>query len=232
MENNLIQYLSGFITEDRFELFNKILQNRTRYITVVLEDIFQSQNASAVLRTCDCFGIQDVHIIENSNKFELNPKVELGSSKWLTLKKYSKSENNSLEAVKELKKNGYRIVVTSPHANETSLEDFDLIKGKSALVFGSELPGISNILMNEADEYLKIPMVGFTESFNISVSAAIILHHLSLKLRESGSISWKLTVDEMDSLKLMWLKKTIKKSELIEKEFLKSNPGKTETFNR
>jgi tRNA (guanosine-2'-O-)-methyltransferase len=231
MENNLIQYLSGFVTEDRFDLFNKILQNRTRYITVVLEDIFQAQNASAVLRTCDCFGIQDVHIIENSNKFELNPKVELGASKWLTLKKYNKRENNSLEAVSELKKNGYRIVVTSPHTNDTSLEDFDLTKGKSALVFGSELPGISNILMNEADEYLKIPMVGFTESFNISVSAAIILHHLSLKLRESDSIPWKLTIDEMDRIKLMWLKKTIKKSDLIEKEFLKLNPDKTETFN-
>jgi tRNA (guanosine-2'-O-)-methyltransferase len=226
MDYNLVQYLSSFITKERFELFCKILDHRTRYLTVVLEDIYQPQNASAVLRTCDCLGIQDVHIIENKNKFELNPKIELGASKWLTINKYDKNKNNTLEAIKTLKNNGYRIVATSPHSDNFTLEEFDLTKGKTALIFGSELPGISEIIKNEADEYFKIPMFGFTESFNLSVSAAIILFNLTMKLRESKSINWRLTKDEEESILLTWLKKSIKSSALIEKEYFKTTHNK------
>lgn len=223
MEDALIQFLSGFITSERLNLFDRILENRTRYLTVVLEDIYQPQNASAVLRTCDCFGIQDVHIIENKNVFNLNPAVELGSSKWLTLKKYNESDNNSLEAITKLKKDGYRIVATTPHKNDIHLEDFDLMKGKTALIFGSELPGISDVVANEADEFMKIPMFGFTESFNISVSAAITLHHLTLKLRTLNELNWQLSHDEKSTLKLKWLKKSIKKSKLLINEFNRQN---------
>ena len=219
MDNTLLEHLSSYLTPRRLELFNKTLTMRTRHITVVLEDIFQSQNASAVLRTCDCFGIQDVHIIENRNDFQVNTEVSLGSSKWLTLKKYNEAENNSLEAIKQLKQKGYRIVATTPHTNDQELPDFDIAKGKIALVFGSELPGITDTILNEADEFLKIPMFGFTESFNISVSAAIILHHLSLKMRENKDLKWELSQDEKDELKLEWIRKTIKKSELIEKRY-------------
>jgi tRNA (guanosine-2'-O-)-methyltransferase len=222
MQQKLIQYLSTFITQERLDLFIKNLNYRTRYLTVVLEDIFQPQNASAVLRTCDCFGIQDIHIIENKNKFNINTKVELGSSKWLTMKRYNTLEHNSLKAINELKTNGYRIVATSSHLTGTKLENFDLSKGKAAFVFGSELPGISEIISNEADEFLTIPMYGFTESFNLSVSAAIILHHLTLTLRESNLINWKLTTGEKDKIKLEWLRRSIKKCEMIESEFYKS----------
>jgi tRNA (guanosine-2'-O-)-methyltransferase len=222
MNNRLIQYFSSFVTKERFELFCKILDHRTRYLTVVLEDIYQPQNASAVLRTCDCLGIQDVHIIENKNKFELNPKVELGASKWLTIKKYEKKENNTLEAIRVLKNNGYRIVATSPHSENSTLERFDLSRGKTALVFGSELPGISDIIIKEADEYFKIPMFGFTESFNLSVSAAIVLFHLMSKLRDSNSINWRLSKDEEEEILLTWLKKSIKSSRLIEKKYFEN----------
>jgi len=221
MYKALLEYLSGYLTSNRLELFDKILSMRTRYLTVVLEDIYQPQNASAVLRTCDCFGIQDVHIIENRNEFTVNREVALGSSKWLTLKKYTDKEQNSLDAIRQLKKNGYRIVATTPHTNDLELQDFDLTKGKTALVFGSELPGITDTVQNEADEFLKIPMYGFTESFNISVSAAIILHHLSQKMRENKSIDWKLSDTEKEEIKLAWIRKSIKRCDLIEKRFLK-----------
>lgn len=216
---DLLAYLSTYLTPRRLELFNKVLNKRTRHITVVLEDIYQSQNASAVLRTCDCFGIQDVHVIENRNEFNVNSEVALGSSKWLSIIKYNKAENNSLEAIKNLKQQGYRIVATTPHTNDQELPDFDINAGKTALVFGSELPGISETILNEADEFLKIPMFGFTESFNISVSAAIILHHLSLKMRENNNLAWELSENEKAELKLAWIRNTIKKSELIEKRF-------------
>ena len=216
----LIEYLSEFVSGNRFDLFQRIVEKRTRYITVVLEDIYQSHNASAVLRTCDCFGIQDVHIIENANRYDLNPDVSLGSDKWLTLNKYNKEENNTLETFQYLRNNGYRIVATTPHNDDVDLNKFDLEKGKAAFVFGTELKGLSKIAIDNADEYLKIPMYGFTESFNISVSAAIILHHLTSSLHKSG-IKWSLTGKEKDIIILDWLKKTIKSADLLEKQFFK-----------
>jgi tRNA (guanosine-2'-O-)-methyltransferase len=221
MEKDLIKYLSAFITSERFELFQKVLNQRTSYLTVVLEDIFQPQNASAVLRTCECLGIQHVHIIENRNKFTVDKEVVMGSVKWLNLHKYNQGKHNSLEAVKALKDKGYRIIATTPHQNDEFLPEFDLSKGKAAFVFGSELPGISGTILNEADEFLKIPMAGFTESFNISVSAAIVMFYLTQKLREQDHIPWQLTDGEKDRLMLQWLRTTIKRSSLLEEQFLK-----------
>jgi len=220
MEKGLIEYLASFITSARYEQLKHVLANRTKYLTVVLEDIYQSQNASAVLRTCDCFGIQDVHIIENKNEYKINPDVALGASKWLTLHYYKKNNYNTLDAINILKDDGYRIVATTPHTNDIALEDFDLGRGKTALIFGTELTGISETVEKHADEFLKIPMYGFTESFNISVSAAIILHHLVYKLNRS-EIHWKLTPEESAEVLLTWLRKSVKKSELLEKRYFK-----------
>ena len=217
---DLIEYLKELITEHKWQLFNDVIQNRTRYLTVVLEDIFQPHNASAVLRTCDCFGVQDVHIVENRNEYTINPDVALGASKWLNLYKYNEEENNTLSTIHTLKEKGYRIVATTPHTNDVDLEEFDLGKGKAALLFGSELPGLSDIVMDNADEFLKIPMYGFTESFNISVSAAIILHHLTHKLKKTD-INWHLSSNEQEEVLLNWLRKSIKNSELIEKDYYK-----------
>lgn len=219
MYKQLIKYLSGFATPQRVELFDKILEQRTGYITVVLEDIYQPQNASAVLRTCDCFGIQYVHIIENQHEFIVDKEVALGASKWLSIQNYNERKENSLRAIKALKKSGYRIVATSPHINDQLLSDFDLSKGKTAIVFGSEMSGISEIIKNEADEFIKIPMVGFTESFNLSVSAAIVLYQLTEKMRKEASINWQLDENEKEAIKLLWLRNSIKSSKLLELQF-------------
>ncbi len=216
----LIEYLSSVITEKRFEQIQQVLQNRTRYLTVVLEDIYQPQNASAVLRTCDCFGIQDVHIIENINEYNINPDVVQGASKWLSLKYYNERDENTLAAIKKLKADGYRIVATTPHSDNVNLEEFDICAGKTALIFGTEVSGISDTVAEHADEFLKIPMFGFTESYNISVSAAIILHHLVFKLKESD-INCYLSQEESEEILLNWLRITVKKSELVEKRYFK-----------
>lgn len=219
MKKELLDYLSAVVNTDRLALFNRIIKNRTNYITVVLEDIFQAQNASAVLRSCDCLGIQNVHVIENRNKFQVDTEVSMGASKWLTLNKYYRKKNNSHETVKFLKERGYRIVATSPYSNDVNLPDFDITKGKIALVFGSELPGISETILQEADEYLKIPMYGFTESYNISVSAAIILYELTEKMHNSQTIAWQLTEEEKVDILLQWIRSSVKRSALIEKRF-------------
>ena len=215
MSDRVIKHLSEFVKEERLTVLKSRLQERTRYITVCLEDIYQSQNASAVLRTCDAFGVQNVHIIENLNKYQVNPMVARGSAKWIDMVKYNNADNPTLDAIAALKKDGYRIVATSPHeVGDTALEDFDLTKGKAAIVFGTELTGISQTVVEHADEFLRIPMHGFVESLNISVSAAIVLHYLTLELRKS-SISWQLSAEEQEALLLKWLKLSVRESEKI-----------------
>src|SRR6056297_1743283 len=131
-KQKLVEFLGGFVTSERMDLFRRIVEERTRYITVVLEDIYQPHNASAVLRSMDCFGIQDAHIIENCNEYRINPDVALGASKWLNLIRYSQHEDNTMDAIKSLKGNDYRIVATTPHKEEVELPDFRLEEGKVA----------------------------------------------------------------------------------------------------
>lgn len=201
-------------------LLNNVLDLRTRYLTVVLEDIYQPQNASAVLRTCECLGIQDVHIIENHHKYYYSQGVAMGAGKWTNLIKYNKPDSifNTSNAIAALRNDNYRIVATMPGKNCVSLNDFDISKGKVAVVFGSELTGISEEMKSNADELLTIPMFGFTESYNLSVSAAIILYQLANTMRKSN-LQWQLTMEEKNELKFEWLKSFIKKPELIIKNF-------------
>ncbi len=221
MEKDLIQYLEGFLTPERKDLFDRILSQRTEYITVVLEDLYQMHNASAVIRTAECFGIHRLNIIENRNEFEHNREISLGSQKWIEITKFKRPGNNTEAAIRELKKQGYRIVATTPHKDECILEEFRIENGKFALLFGTEMKGLSQKALDMADEYIKIPILGFTESFNISVSAGIILHHLRYRLKNS-EIDWKLSEKEKNRTKLEWLRRTLKKVELLEGAYLKS----------
>jgi len=230
MIRKLVKYLSEYITEERFQKFNRYIENRTRYITIVLEDIYQPHNASAILRTCDCFGIQDVHIIENKNKYIINPDVELGSSKWLNLIKYNKNNFNTPEALENLKANGYRIIATTPHKESLELENYNLSEGKTALIFGTELNGLTKYALDNADGYLKIPMFGFTESFNISVSSAIFLYNLTTRLKIS-SIKWQLNEEDKNRIILSWLRNSIKDASLIEKKYFEMTNNKNTFFD-
>jgi tRNA (guanosine-2'-O-)-methyltransferase len=217
-KQQLLEQLSGFITENKQNKIREIIRGRTRHLTIVLEDIYQPHNASAVLRTCDCFGIMDVHIIENMNKYEVNPDVALGSSKWLNIRKYNRSQQNTEDCLKQLKEQGYRIVATSPHKNDFTPETLPLDQ-KIALVFGTELEGLSETALQLADDFVKIPMCGFTESLNISVSAALFLYRLTDRMKTSG-IPWQLSENESLDIRIGWTKNVLKKSEVIEKTFL------------
>ena len=223
-KKDLLTYLYRFISENKRNHFERLVKERTRYLTVVLEDIYQSHNASAVLRSCDVFGVQDVHIIENRYKYKVNPDVALGSAKWLSLHKYNNSEFNTPECIEKLRSEGYRIVATTPHKNEVTIHGFPLNKGKLALLFGTEYEGLTDEAIGLADEYVMIPMYGFTESLNISVSAAIFLYQLTTELRNMD-VAWQLNPDEELDIKLMWVKKVIKSADLLEKYFFR-NYGK------
>jgi tRNA (guanosine-2'-O-)-methyltransferase len=210
-----IDYLSGFVTARRLERLRQVLAYRTRYITVALEDIYQAHNASAVLRSCDGFGVQDAYIIENRNTYTVNPGVELGTRQWLTLHRYGAGEYNTSAAAADLRSRGYRIVAATPHSGDVPLEEFDLESGPAAFFFGNELDGLTEGMLEEAEEHMRIPMYGFVESFNISVSCALTLHHLSYRLRRSA-ISWELSGDEREELLLEWLRNSVKRSQEIE----------------
>jgi len=223
MDYKLIQFLSGFVTPERLSLFHKILSLRTNYLTVVLEDIYQTQNTSAVVRTADCFGIQNVHVIENKHVFQVNPDVVRGASNWVTVNRHNGTEMNTPDALRKLRQSGYRIVVATPHDHDVDLENFDLEKGKAAIVFGCERPGLTEFAKKEADEFMKIPMVGFTESLNVSVSVAVTLHHLTHQLRSQSKINWQLTDDEKQKIVLDWLRASIKRVDLLEEKFKELN---------
>ncbi|MBI9033510.1 MAG: RNA methyltransferase [Bacteroidales bacterium] len=219
LKKQLVSYLESFITVDRRLRFDQVLRSRTRYLSVLIEDVFQPHNASAVLRTCDCFGIQDVHIVENRNEYDVNPDVALGSSKWVSMYKHNQSHFNTPEAITSLKQQGYRIIATTPHTDDQLLDELDLSKGKMVLMFGTELNGLTDTAKSMADEYVKIPMYGFTESFNISVSASLCLHYLTEKMRKSD-INWQLSQEEMVDVRLKWLNKSVKASDQIVQKFL------------
>jgi len=218
MQKELINYLSGFVTEARLKRFEDVLVNRTRHIAIGLENIYQAHNASAVLRSCDCFGIQDVHIIENENKYTYNPDVSLGSEKWLTLNRYNNKDKSLENCIDTLKAKGYKIAVTSLHQDNYTIEEVPL-NNKVALFFGTEMRGATTELESKADMFVKIPMLGFTESFNISVAAALSMYTLSSRLRKEN-IAWQLNETDKEELRLQWLRNTIPKVELIEKDFL------------
>ncbi|MCF0205831.1 MAG: RNA methyltransferase [Bacteroidales bacterium] len=221
----IIELLSKYVTDERLETLNKVLDQRTSYITVALEDIFQTHNASAVLRSCDCFGIQYVNFIENKYSYIENKDIAMGSAQWLDITRYNTKENNTLDCINDLRAKGYRIVATTPHTNDVLIRDLNLEKGKIALFFGSEKPGLSKIVMDNADEYVRIPMFGFTESFNISVSAALCLYELTTRLRNSD-IDWRLSADEKSEFLMQWLKLSARSAEGLIRAYEKQMTGK------
>lgn len=199
----LLSYLEGFITEDRKTRFKNVLARRTKYITVAIEDVFQLHNTSAVVRSCEIFGVQEAHVIEGRFGKRLDKNIAMGAQKWVDVYSYA----NSADCIQKLKKDGYRIIATSPHNDSCLLGDFKF-DGKTALFFGTEKEGLSQEVLEAADGYLKIPMEGFTESLNISVSAAIILQTLTTKLKNE-KIDWHLTEAEKLEKHLDWTKKSI-----------------------
>lgn len=215
MENPLLNYLQSFITERRKELFLDLVSKRTKHFTVVTEDVYQLHNTSAVMRSCDVFGIQDLHVIEEKYGQRIEKDIAMGAQKWVSIHRYATTQ----ECIDSLKGNGYQIIAATPHNNSQYLHDFE-IDNKSAFFFGKEKDGLSELMLDQADGFVKIPMYGFTESLNISVSAAIILQHVVTKLKNS-SINWQLTEVEKVDLQLDWTKKSIKSIDQILENYYK-----------
>ncbi len=211
---NYLNYLENILTENRKNNFLQVLQNRTKHFTIAVEDIFQLHNTSAVMRSCEVFGIQELHVIEQKYGKTIDKEIALGAEKWVDIHRY----NSNQSCVDELRKKGYQIVATTPHTDAYFLEDFDITK-PSALFFGTERLGLSEDIMKQADTFIKIPMVGFTESLNISVSAAIIIQDLTNRLRRSD-IAWQLSEEEKIEKRIDWARKSIKDIDFITDRYI------------
>lgn len=208
-----LAFLENILTENRKTKFLKVLENRTKHFTVVVEDVFQMHNASAVMRSCEVFGIQELNVIEQRYGKSIDKEIAMGAQKWVDINTYDSISN----CVDTMKNKGYQIIATTPHENDCLMEDFDISK-PSALFFGTERDGLSEEILQKSDGFLKIPMVGFTESLNISVSAAIIIQNLTNRLRRSD-IDWHLSEEEILEKRLAWVKSSIKDIRRIEERY-------------
>ncbi len=229
----LLAFLGQFITENKRRKMAEVLAWRTRYVTILLEDIYQPQNASATLRTCDALGVQDVYIAENWNAYRVNPDVALGAHKWVTLHRFRHPQHDeaTLNAAREmpsafpataaamdhLRQKGYRLVATSPHAEAWGLDDLPFDQ-PLAFLFGNEREGLSPYALEHADAHLRLPMYGFVESYNISVSVAITLAYVIEKLHRQD-VPWRLTAEEQDEVLLMWYRQVLTRVDRLERAF-------------
>lgn len=216
LEQKIKEEFYSIITENKKEMFDRISSERTKHITVVLENIYQEHNASAVVRTCDCFGIQELHIIEKNNQYKLQRDIALGAGRWVDMYNYNLGEEVTKDCISKLKIKGYKIVATTPHTEQT-IYDLDL-NSPLAFVFGTERRGLSDEVFGLADEKVKIPMYGFTESFNISVSVAIVLSTIRERL-EKSELNWKLSELEKVQIINKWCRKILNGGNKLEEYF-------------
>lgn len=208
-----LSYLEDFLTDNRKERFLEVLKNRTNHFTIAMEDVFQLHNTSAVMRSCEVFGIQQLNVIEEKFGKRIDAEIAMGAQKWVDVNRF----NSVQSCIDKMREKGYQIIATTPHNDSCMIHEFDITK-RSAIFFGTEKEGLSPEVIEQADGFMKIPMVGFTESLNISVSAAIIIQDITNRLRQSN-LNWQLTEEEILEKRLDWAKNSIKDIKRIEERY-------------
>lgn len=208
-------YMSGFLTGERIQTLRRTLAMRTRYMTILTENTFHPQNASALVRHCEAFGVQDLHTVETMCRFDPSVNIVRGTDKWIDIIRHDSTE----EAIASLKASGYRIVATTPHRESCTPETFDVEKGRFCLVFGTEHAGVSPQIISAADEFLRIPMCGMVESLNVSASAAILIYMLSQRMRLSD-VAWRLSEAECSEVMFRWVMSSVRDARrILERRF-------------
>ena len=208
-------YMSGFLTGERIQTLRRTLAMRTRYMTILTENTFHPQNASALVRHCEAFGVQDLHTVETMCRFDPSVNIVRGTDKWIDIIRHDSTE----EAIASLKASGYRIVATTPHRESCTPETFDVEKGRFCLVFGTEHAGVSPQIISAADEFLRIPMCGMVERLNVSASAAILIYMLSQRMRLSD-VEWRLSEAECSEVMFRWVMSSVRDARrILERRF-------------
>lgn len=205
-----IACLKEFMLPERYDVLRRTLGMRTRYMTVLAENMYHGQNAAALIRHCEAFGVQEMHTVETLCSFEPNPDIARGAERWIDVRQHP----STAEAVAALRGAGYRIVATTPHREDVTPETFDVTQGPFALVFGTEHAGISDEVIASADEFLRIPMCGMVESLNVSASAAILIYMLSERIRLTVD-GWQMSPAEQAGVLDGWMRESVKDAEAI-----------------
>lgn len=205
-----IALLSGFMLPARYDVLRRTVAMRTRYMTILAENTFHPQNAAALIRHCEAFGLQQMHTVETFCRFNPSAAIVRGTDRWVDIRRHG----STAEALAALRTEGYRIVATTPHREDTTPESFDVGRGRFALVFGTEHAGISEEVLASADEFLRIPMCGMVESLNVSASAAILIYMLSERMRRQVE-GWNMTAAEQAATLYGWMCRSVKDSEKI-----------------
>ena len=209
------RYLAEFMLPERREALARALDNRTDYMTVMTENMFHPQNASAIVRHCEAFGVQNIHTVESLCAFNPNLNIVRGTDKWIDINRHA----TTAEALGALKAQGYRIVATTPHRESCTPETLDVCRGRFAIVFGTEKQGISDEVVAAADDFLRIPMCGLVESLNVSASAAILIYILSQRMRREVG-EWQLSAEQHAELLYRWYRASVKDADaLLAREF-------------
>ena len=208
-------FLKQFLTDERLSKIEHFSKESSDFVLPVMEDVYQFRNAAAIVRSVEACAFHHVVALEEENVFNPNLKVTKGAETWVQVEKMP----NNLDSLKEIKNRGYKILAVSPEKNATMLPDYE-IKEPIALVFGPELEGVSDEVLDFADETLAIPMYGFTKSFNVSVAAAICMYELKQKLMKSG-IDYKLSEEKLLEMKIRWTVNSIRSGEELLERFLK-----------
>lgn len=205
-----IAWLAEFMLPNRYDVLRRTVAMRTRYMTILAENTFHPQNAAALIRHCEAFGLQQMHTVETVCRFNPNAAIVRGTDRWVDIRRH----RSTAEAIAALRGEGYRIVATTPHREDTTPESFDVTRGRFALVFGTEHAGISEEVLASADEFLRIPMCGMVESLNVSASAAILIYMLSERMRRQVE-GWNMTAAEQAATLYGWMCRSVKDSEEI-----------------
>jgi tRNA (guanosine-2'-O-)-methyltransferase len=216
-DRELLAYLQTFLTPQRNQRFEEVLAQRTRWLTVVLEDLYDPHNMGAIARSCDAFGIQDLHVIEVQHRYQPEPEIALGSQQWITVHRYAHAADPRQACVDALRAKGFRIAVAALCAGSITPDDLDLSQ-PTAVVFGTERDGATPDMLAAADVTIAVPMWGFVQSLNVSVAAALCLYPLAARLR-SSSADWRLSPREREELTLEWTRRSVPNAEQIERRF-------------
>ena len=175
------------VLQKRIDRIRNVVENRQENLIVVLEDVHDPHNASAILRTCDALGIQNVWFAfeteQRYNPGKIGKASSSSANKWLDFAVF----DSSASCIEALKQQGYSIVVTALTDASVSLMEYRAGNGKIAVVVGNEHRGVSDAMLAASDTVLQIPMFGFVQSLNVSVATAIVLWEITRQRRQQGT---------------------------------------------
>lgn len=211
------EYLKQFLTEERLAKIDHFSQESSDFVLPVMDDVYQFRNAAAIIRSVEACAFHKVIAMEEENVFNPNLTVTKGAETWVEVEKMPKN----LDSLKNIKERGYKILAVSLEKNAVMLPDYQVTE-PIALVFGTELEGVSKEVIDFADETLAIPMYGFTKSYNVSVAAGICMYELKQKLLRSD-IDYKLSEEKLLKMKIRWAVNSMRSGQQIFEKYLKDH---------